>query len=163
MLGERFAAGEIGHVVVDPRGDECACGLRGCLETVIAAPLLRRHLAEADKPGRVRTNAGRRLGVALAPVVSTLNLREVVLSGPPELLDDAFRSAALDTVRDRTLPAVGDNVEVRLDLARGGRRPPRRGPAGARPGTRRVLSPAGRRLPSAGGAGPAGSARRRHG
>ena len=114
VLGERFAAGEIGHVVVDPRGDECACGLRGCLETVIAAPLLRRHLAEADKPGRVRTNAGRRLGVALAPVVSTLNLREVVLSGPPELLDDAFRSAALDTVRDRTLPAVGDNVEVRL-------------------------------------------------
>jgi hypothetical protein len=46
-------------------------------------------------------------------VVSTLNLREVVLSGPLDLLDDRFRQAALDTVRERTLPAVGDNVEVR--------------------------------------------------
>jgi predicted NBD/HSP70 family sugar kinase len=114
VLGEHFAAGELGHVVVDPRGDDCACGLRGCLETVIAAPLLRRRLAGSDSPERVRAAAGRRLGVALAPVVSTLNLHEVVLSGPPELLDERFRSAALDTVRDRTLRSVGADVEVRL-------------------------------------------------
>src|SRR5829696_279585 len=113
VLGDRFAAGEIGHVVVDPRGDDCACGRRGCLETVIAAPLLRRRLAEAELPHRVRSAAGRRLGVALAPVISTLNLREIVLSGPLDLLDTAFIEAALDTVRDRTMPAVGDNVEVR--------------------------------------------------
>jgi predicted NBD/HSP70 family sugar kinase len=116
VLGDRYAAGEIGHVVVDPRGDECACGLRGCLETVIATPFLRARLADAEDAeaeAKVRAGAGRRLGVALAPVVSTLNLREVVLSGPVDLLDDRFRQAALDTVRDRTLPAVGDNVEVR--------------------------------------------------
>ena len=113
VMGDRYAAGEIGHVVVDPDGEKCACGLRGCLETVIATPYLRTRLSAADAPEPVLAGAGRRLGEALAPVVSTLNLREVVLSGPVDLLDERFRDAALDTIRSRTLPAVGDNVEVR--------------------------------------------------
>ncbi|HEY8527369.1 MAG TPA: ROK family transcriptional regulator [Acidimicrobiales bacterium] len=113
VMGDRFAAGEIGHVVVEPRGEHCACGRRGCLETVIAAPLLRRRLSEADDEAKVRQAAGRRLGVALAPIVSTLNLREIVLSGPLDLLDETFRDGALDAVRERTMPTVGDNVEVR--------------------------------------------------
>lgn len=113
VLGDRFAAGEIGHVVVEPRGDRCACGRRGCLETVIAAPMLRQRLAGASDESKVRLAAGRRLGVALAPVVSTLNLREIVLSGPMDLLDGTFRDAALEAVRERTMPAVGDNVEIR--------------------------------------------------
>jgi predicted NBD/HSP70 family sugar kinase len=113
VLGERFAAGEIGHVVVEPRGNDCACGRRGCLETVIAAPRLRQRLGESQSESRVRTLAGRRLGLALAPVISTLNLRQIILSGPLDLLDERFRQAALDTIRDRTMPAVGENVEVR--------------------------------------------------
>jgi predicted NBD/HSP70 family sugar kinase len=113
VLGDRFAAGEIGHVVVDPRGDHCACGRRGCLETVIAAPFLRQRIAQADDESKVRQAAGRRLGVALAPVVSTLNLREIVLSGPLDVLDRTFRQSALEAVRERTMPAVGENVEIR--------------------------------------------------
>ena len=58
--------------------------------------------------------AGRRLGMALAPVVSTLNLREVVLSGPLDVLDETFRKAALDTIRRRTMPAVGEYVDLRF-------------------------------------------------
>jgi len=107
VVGDRFAAGEIGHVVVDPRGEPCACGRRGCLETAIAAPVLRRTAGS-------RSGAGRKLGVALAPVVSALNLREVVLSGPLDVLDETFRRAALRAVQSRTMPAVGDNVDIRL-------------------------------------------------
>ena len=116
VLGDRFAAGEIGHVVVDPRGDHCACGRRGCLETVIAAPFLRQRLSQAggeSNESKLRQAAGRRLGVALAPVVSTLNLREIVLSGPLDVLDRTFRQSALEAVRERTMPAVGENVEIR--------------------------------------------------
>ena len=51
---------------------------------------------------------------ALAPVVSALNLREIVLSGPLDVLDESFRAAALDAIRERTMPAVGDNVDIRL-------------------------------------------------
>jgi predicted NBD/HSP70 family sugar kinase len=113
VVGDRFAAGEIGHVVVDPDGEACACGLTGCLETVLAAPRLRRR-SRAGDPAAERTAAGSRLGEALAPVISTLNLREVVLSGPLDVLDETFRAAALAAIRARTMPAVGDNVDLRF-------------------------------------------------
>jgi predicted NBD/HSP70 family sugar kinase len=112
VTGDRFAAGEIGHVVVDPRGEPCACGRRGCLETAIAAPVLR-HLQATGGTTR-RAAAAKKLGAVLAPVVSTLNLREVVLSGPLDVLDEAFRLSALRAVQSRTMPAVGDNVDIRL-------------------------------------------------
>jgi len=38
VQGEQFAAGEIGHVVVDEDGARCVCGRRGCLELSVAAP-----------------------------------------------------------------------------------------------------------------------------
>ena len=47
--GRHHLAGEIGHVVVDDRGPECTCGLRGCLETYAAG----RNIAErAGNGGR---------------------------------------------------------------------------------------------------------------
>lgn len=114
VVGDRFAAGEIGHVVVDPRGEACACGRRGCLETAIAGPL-RRRMAGDGAPGvQARRVAGRKLGIALAPVISALNLREVVLSGPVEVLDESFRLSVLRAVQARTMPAVGENVDIRL-------------------------------------------------
>jgi glucokinase len=38
-------AGEIGHIVVDPGGAVCGCGMRGCLETVASAAFIARHYA----------------------------------------------------------------------------------------------------------------------
>ncbi len=39
-LGPLGAAGEIGHICVDPGGFRCGCGARGCLETVASGPAL---------------------------------------------------------------------------------------------------------------------------
>ena len=50
--GARGLAGEIGHVVVDPMGPECACGLRGCLETYVSGPAIARRATEAIAAGR---------------------------------------------------------------------------------------------------------------
>src|SRR5687767_7565928 len=36
LRGTNGLAGEVGHVVADPDGATCACGLRGCLEVVAA-------------------------------------------------------------------------------------------------------------------------------
>ncbi|WP_261165218.1 ROK family protein [Microbacterium sp. Marseille-Q6965] len=36
LRGADGTAGEIGHVPVDPRGRECPCGQRGCIETLAA-------------------------------------------------------------------------------------------------------------------------------
>lgn len=43
--GARGMAGEIGHVVVEPDGQRCNCGQRGCLETIISGPALLRQTA----------------------------------------------------------------------------------------------------------------------
>lgn len=40
--GRTGNAGHVGHVVVDPAGDPCTCGGRGCVETVASGP----HLAK---------------------------------------------------------------------------------------------------------------------
>lgn len=38
--GANGLAGEIGHVVIEPDGARCACGNRGCFETVAAGPAI---------------------------------------------------------------------------------------------------------------------------
>ncbi len=125
LKGHRDAAGELGHVTVldardlrpgDPEPARCACGRHGCLETVLSVPALRRAvdgLAPPDADAAL-ASVGRLLGIVLAPVVSALNLAEVLLSGPPELLDGPLREAALATVRERTMPVVGDRLAVRM-------------------------------------------------
>jgi glucokinase len=44
MRGAHGMAGEIGHVVVEPNGELCACGLRGCLETVASGAAVTRQI-----------------------------------------------------------------------------------------------------------------------
>ena len=111
LHGHRSAAGEVGHVVIDPEGAECACGRRGCLETVLAAPRLRERLA-AEGPEAL-AEVGTQVGVALAPVVGTLNLHELVLSGPLELLDGPLLAAVDRTIRERAMPVSGEELVVR--------------------------------------------------
>ena len=50
--GDNGFAGEVGHVVADPDGAVCACGLRGCLETIAAGPAIGRQADEALAAGR---------------------------------------------------------------------------------------------------------------
>lgn len=116
LVGERSAAGELGHVTVTDDGEPCSCGRTGCLETVLAVPRLRRRLAEAGDGQRdaVLADAGRLLGAALAPVVATLDLREVVLSGPVDLLDGPLRDALVAAIRRRTFAVDAHDLVVRL-------------------------------------------------
>ncbi|GAB3197955.1 ROK family transcriptional regulator [Nocardioides hungaricus] len=112
LHGHRGAAGEIGHVVVDPGGERCACGRTGCLETILAVPRLRRAIENGDADS-VLAATGERLGAALAPVVGTLNISELVLSGPGELVDGPLREAADRTIRDRVMPVSSAGLVVR--------------------------------------------------
>ena len=52
LRGDNGFAGEVGHVVADPEGAVCACGLRGCLETIAAGPGIGRQADEAIAAGR---------------------------------------------------------------------------------------------------------------
>jgi predicted NBD/HSP70 family sugar kinase len=116
LFGSRFAAGEIGHVVVGTDGGpECVCGKRGCLEAWLAVPRLEDAIAaSADSRDEILRNAGQRLGIALAPVVGALNLAEVVLSGPTDLLDGVLAAATIDTLRARTMAEFHGDLTLRM-------------------------------------------------
>ncbi|WP_086823143.1 ROK family protein [Streptomyces sp. NRRL B-24572] len=60
-------AGEIGHLTIDPHGRDCACGSRGCLETIASA----RAVAEAFT---------RRTGI---PVGGAADVADRLLDGDP--------------------------------------------------------------------------------
>lgn len=47
--GARGVAGEIGHIPVDPQGVLCACGQRGCLETIASGSALSRQWASGER------------------------------------------------------------------------------------------------------------------
>lgn len=108
-IGPHYAAGEIGHLVVGTDGGpRCACGKDGCLEAWVSEPNLRRSLGEAtSEAGReeVLAEAGRRLGIVIAPVIGALNLTQVILSGPGDLLEGVFLRAADAAIRSRLLEA----------------------------------------------------------
>ena len=127
VQGHEHAAGELGHVTaVDERDDidgaplgrplPCACGRRGCLETVLSVPALRRRVEGLDAAAAAVSlgAVGRRLGIVLAPVASALNLSEIVLTGPADLLDGPLLEAAAAALRERTMPVVSSHLHLRV-------------------------------------------------
>jgi glucokinase len=107
-LGIADRAGELGHHTVDPDGKPCACGNRGCLETVagsraIAAAAGKPSFADALTAARngepaslaALERAGRVLGIAIANLTIFLTPERVVLGGgvaeAGELLLDPLR------------------------------------------------------------------------
>ncbi|KGM16875.1 ROK family transcriptional regulator [Actinotalea fermentans] len=96
--GRSGAAGELGHIVVDPDGAPCRCGKRGCLETTAGATALlgtlqadRGHLALRDVVTQALEGdagltlalaaVGRHLGRQLAVVCTLLDPEIVVVGG----------------------------------------------------------------------------------
>jgi len=94
-------AGEIGHIVVNPEGERCACGIRGCLEAEAAAPaIVRKYKAIAGRSGAVTAEdiykraeagepaaieayakAGYFLGIGLGMLINLLNPGKILLGG----------------------------------------------------------------------------------
>lgn len=119
VFGSRFAAGEIGQVMVGTDdGAEGPYDREKCLEAWLAVPRLESKVAAAAIAGRpvepVLREAGQRLGVALAPIVGALNLSEVVLSGPEELLAGTLIDAVRQTLQNRTMAGFHSDVTIRM-------------------------------------------------
>lgn len=104
--GVHGLAGEIGHVVVDPDGPPCACGNRGCFETMAAGPsLVRRTLAGW---------AARRNGRDTAPARPPLAGAEAVFAaaaGGDDTAAEVIESAARTVAWGIHLLALSYDVE----------------------------------------------------
>lgn len=55
IKGQNGFAGELGHIQVDPEGELCHCGKKGCLETVASAQTLINRAKKGIKEGKTST------------------------------------------------------------------------------------------------------------
>ena len=116
-LGHDGIAGEVGHTILEPGGPRCACGRRGCAETlvsqravsrdltgrdspILSIDLIRQRLAGGDKAAlRATRKAGEHLGIVLQNVANTYNPAVIVLGGPLVQLGDPFLKPALASMK----------------------------------------------------------------
>jgi predicted NBD/HSP70 family sugar kinase len=115
--GQTGAAGEIGHIVVNPNGQVCRCGNRGCLATVAGGAALTDALRQIHGPemtvddlialahdgdagvARLLADAGEAVGRVLAGICSLLDPELVVIGGELAPAGEPLRdsiSASLD-------------------------------------------------------------------
>jgi N-acetylglucosamine repressor len=130
--GAHGAGGEFGHMIVEPSGPKCECGRFGCLEALVGEGALRRRVSErkgydvsreellllvdmADTPTiDVIENAGRKLGLAVANVVTLLNPELLIICGEGTALGAAFIEPIVNAVRDQTFAGLGRHLEIKV-------------------------------------------------
>ena len=104
LRGGHGVAGEIGHIPVDPAGELCGCGQRGCLETLASGwaiardwPTLDRHPARAlfdaaaagdSRAVDVRERFLTGVAAAVRLLVLTTDVDDVVIGGGLAALGD---------------------------------------------------------------------------
>ncbi len=158
--GTHGFGGEFGHISVDPDGRACACGSRGCVETLVGQESIARAAGISPVAGRLRSltdelvrraqdgapvvltaldDAGRWLGIALASAFNLLDLRAVVLGGCFGPLAPWLADGVRQTLEERSLAARSGIVHRRSVCLRRRRRGPRRRSALAAACARRAL------------------------
>ncbi len=130
LRGERGAAGDIGHIVVDPEGsDVCRCGNVGCLDAVAGGWAIARRMGDLaptppdvvrlareghpEATGQVR-RSGRLVGVAVADAVNLLNPTSVVIGGKLAEADEQVFAAVREVVYRHATPVASRHLEIVL-------------------------------------------------
>lgn len=142
--GSRGVAGEIGHIPVDPGGDACPCGQRGCLELVASGSAVvrmwptddphpaRALFAAADAGDRDAADVRARFVASVAAsvriLVLTIDVDVVVIGGGLSNLGDPLLAAVRDALGRQ---AAASPFLAMQDLASRVRLVPRGFPAAA--------------------------------
>ena len=142
LLGKNRNVGEIGHIQIDPFGDQCHCGNFGCLETLVAnkaivsqtkALLERGHNSRLDKDDlsidiickaaleddpiatQIIRQTGNHLGRVLAIMVNLFNPEKILLAGEIVQSAPVLFPALLQQIQRQSLPNF--NRELQLEKA----------------------------------------------
>jgi len=102
LEGSHRLAGEIGHFVVDPDGAVCACGKRGCVETIASGPAIGRH---GDYVA-----AARALTVAIDALVAVVDPLFVALGGGVSNAPALWEALGGKAIRARSTPLRGAEI-----------------------------------------------------
>ncbi len=127
--GSRGFAGEMGHVPVTPDGEECICGKKGCLATVLGglafvrkakkvaekgswirdtdSDITFREVIDAAKSGQnelvdILNKAGYTLGVGLSVLINIFNPEKIIISGEAVEAGELMFRPMYETVKKHT-------------------------------------------------------------
>ncbi len=128
--GPDGSAGELGHFTVEPDGNPCKCGSRGCIEQYASATAIVRMAGENgliressediytewkngdERAAAVFTSMGRYLGIVLAGLINTLNPDAIVICGGASAAWDAFYPSLRDEIHKRSYPAPAARARI---------------------------------------------------
>ncbi|KNH49870.1 N-acetylglucosamine repressor [Vibrio cholerae V52] len=127
FLGYNRNVGEIGHIQIDPLGEQCQCGNFGCLETVATNPAITSRVQKLIAQGyesslstldtitiddvcehanagdelakQALVRVGNQLGKAIAITVNLFNPQKIVIAGQ------------ITAAKEIVFPAIQRNVE----------------------------------------------------
>ncbi len=144
LLGARGAAGELGHIVVDPNGPLCGCGGYGCVEALASGPAIARQfiqrlqagdssalaatpvekisaveIVEAASAGdglarSVLAEAGRRLGIAMASVMNLLDPEMIVFGGGVSNARELIFAPMREAISRHAMGHVRDSCRIEM-------------------------------------------------
>lgn len=126
------SSGEFGHIIVDSGGPICECGRSGCLEALVGEDSMRHEVGKRlghdvsreDLIGLVSAgdfvacevvaNAGRKLGLSVANVLTILNPELLIICGEGTELGPTFLDPIVRSVREETFAELGLKIDVKI-------------------------------------------------
>ncbi|THV42866.1 ROK family protein [Glycomyces buryatensis] len=112
---------QLGHIVVEPGGRECRCGMRGCLEAEMGAfgftEAIETTTVAADlgdtKAREALRRSGQYLGRALGAVVTAVGPDEILFGGWLRELYLSSAAAVRSALAETTLPQLRSGLRLR--------------------------------------------------
>lgn len=118
-------AGDLGHVILDPKGRHCTCGARGCLEAMVNSAALseraggrrvRDIVVSARKGDRLAVDAlaqtGWWLGLGLASLSPVFSPDRIVVGGGIAAAGDLLLDAVRASYRIHATPEFRERTQV---------------------------------------------------
>lgn len=130
--GATGASGEFGHMIVEPGGPKCECGRFGCLEAMVGEGALLRRVSERHGKNLSRDellvliaagdgatldvidNAGRKLGLAVANMITLLNPELLIICGEGTDFGPPFLDPIVAAVHEQTFANLGQLIEIKI-------------------------------------------------
>lgn len=140
FLGSNRNVGEIGHIQIDPLGEQCQCGNFGCLETVAANPAIvervKKRLAQGYESSlssianvtiedicqhalqddelskQALIQVGNQLGKAIAMTINLFNPQKVVVAGDITAAQEIIFPAIFRNVKTQSLKKFHQQLPI---------------------------------------------------